>query len=222
MRIQKYCVCIVVETIESSSHLFAKVLLTRNFFVPKYLAYHTVQTNSDRGKISKNLKLGFFGPFKCSYFVLKVSRGLVTNELAFRDVEHYENWQRRFLAFGVQVEIRAKNSRYSIFTLLHLCFVFYGEIYIKNGLGKISAQPHTIVKQIWLPSGNVLFLLLFSLSKNWMHNASFLSIEIAKTEAIVVIVEPVKPNRKWMSLWSSHSRASGKWWLVGWIFGNLG
>ena len=32
------------------------------FFVPKYLAYHTVQTNSDRGKISKNLKLGFFGP----------------------------------------------------------------------------------------------------------------------------------------------------------------
>ena len=91
MRIQKYCMCIVVETIESRSHLFAKVLLTRNFFVPKYLAYHTVQTNSDRGKISKNLKLGFFGPFKCSYFVLKVSRGLVTNELAFRDVEHYEN-----------------------------------------------------------------------------------------------------------------------------------
>ena len=107
-----------------------------------------------------------------------MSRGLVTNELAFRDVEHYENWQRRFLAFGVQVEIRAKNSRYSIFTLLHLCFVFYGEIYIKNGLGKISAQPHTIVKQIWLPSGNVLFLLLFSLSKNWMHNVGWGCAEI--------------------------------------------
>ena len=40
--------------------------------------------------------------------------------------------------------------------------------------GKISAQPHTIVKQICFPNGNVLFLLLFlllfSLSKNWMHN----------------------------------------------------
>ena len=37
-------------------------------------------------------------------------------------------------------------------------------------LGKISAQPHTIVKQICFPDGNVLFLLFFSLSKNWMHN----------------------------------------------------
>ena len=36
--------------------------------------------------------------------------------------------------------------------------------------GKISAQPHTIVKQICFPNGNVLFLSLFSLSKNWMHN----------------------------------------------------
>ena len=32
--------------------------------------------------------------------------------------------------------------------------------------GKISAQPHTIVKQICFPNGNVFFLLLFSLSKN--------------------------------------------------------
>ena len=37
-------------------------------------------------------------------------------------------------------------------------------------LGKISAQPHTIVKQIYFPNGNVLFLSLFSLFKNWMHN----------------------------------------------------
>ena len=35
---------------------------------------------------------------------------------------------------------------------------------------KVSAQSHTIVKQICFPNGNVLFLLLFSLSKNWMHN----------------------------------------------------
>ena len=36
----------------------------------------------------------------------------------------------------------------------------------KKNEGKISAQPHTIVKQICLPNGNVLFLSLFSLSKN--------------------------------------------------------
>ena len=36
--------------------------------------------------------------------------------------------------------------------------------------GKISAQLHTIVKQICFPNGNVLFLSLFSLTKNWMHN----------------------------------------------------
>ena len=36
--------------------------------------------------------------------------------------------------------------------------------------GKISAQPHTIVKQICFPNGNLLFLSLFSQSKNWMHN----------------------------------------------------
>ena len=37
-----------------------------------------------------------------------------------------------------------------------------------NGIyyGKISAQPHTIVKQICFPNGNVLFLSLLSLSKN--------------------------------------------------------
>ena len=42
-------------------------------------------------------------------------------------------------------------------------------ICIKN-MGKISAQRHTTVKQIYFPSGSVLFLSLFSLSKNWMHN----------------------------------------------------
>ena len=32
--------------------------------------------------------------------------------------------------------------------------------------GKVSAQPHTVVKQICFPNGNVLFLSLFSLFKN--------------------------------------------------------
>ena len=42
--------------------------------------------------------------------------------------------------------------------------------YTDKLVGKISAQPHTIVKQTCFPYGNVLFLSLFSLSKNWMHN----------------------------------------------------
>ena len=40
----------------------------------------------------------------------------------------------------------------------------------KEKYSKISAQLHTAVKQICFPSGNVFFLSLFSLSKNWMHN----------------------------------------------------
>ena len=43
-----------------------------------------------------------------------------------------DDWQRRFLACGVQVKITAKNSRYWMFSLLRLCFVLYGEIYDKN------------------------------------------------------------------------------------------
>ena len=35
-----------------------------------------------------------------------------------------------------------------------------------KSFGKISAQSHTIVKQICFPDGNVLFCQLFSLSKN--------------------------------------------------------
>ena len=44
--------------------------------------------------------------------------------------------------------------------------------------GKVSAQPHTIVKQICFPNGNVLFLSLFSLFKNWMHNVGWGCAEI--------------------------------------------
>ena len=45
-------------------------------------------------------------------------------------------------------------------------------------LGKISAQLHTIVKDICFPNAKVLFLSLFSLSKNWMHNAGWGCAEI--------------------------------------------
>ena len=36
----------------------------------------------------------------------------------------------------------------------------------EGNLGKVSVEPHTIVKQICFPNGNVLFLSLFSLFKN--------------------------------------------------------
>ena len=51
-----------------------------------------------------------------------------------------------------------------------LCDILDLKQIINRGVGKISAQPHTIVKQICFPNGNVLFLSLFSLSKNRMHN----------------------------------------------------
>ena len=54
-------------------------------------------------------------------------------------------------------------------------FLFYRRLFVVvavmcSNIGKISAQPHTIVKQICFPNGNLLSLSLFSLSKNWMHN----------------------------------------------------
>ena len=51
--------------------------------------------------------------------------------------------------------------------------------------GKISAQPHTIVKQICLPNGNLLFLSLFSLSKNWMHNVVWGCAEILPRKSVL-------------------------------------
>ena len=42
----------------------------------------------------------------------------------------------------------------------------------------LLAEPHTIVKQICFPNDNVLFLSLFSLSKNWMHNVVWGCVEI--------------------------------------------
>ena len=49
---------------------------------------------------------------------------------------------------------------------------------LRTCYGKVSAQPHTIVKQICFPNGNVLFLSLFSLFKNWMHNVGWGCAEI--------------------------------------------
>ena len=44
--------------------------------------------------------------------------------------------------------------------------ILTNKYHYKTEIGKISAQPHTIVKQICFPNGNLLFLSLFSQSKN--------------------------------------------------------
>ena len=52
---------------------------------------------------------------------------------------------RQFLARSVQVEIMMKNSRYCMFSLLRLFFVFYGEIYVNNGYGFVCFWSHNIL-----------------------------------------------------------------------------
>ena len=49
---------------------------------------------------------------------------------------------------------------------------YFGHVWEHSdpALGNISAQPHTVVKQICFLKGKVLFLSLFCLPKNWMHN----------------------------------------------------
>ena len=76
------------------------------------------------------------------------------------------------VTYGKHTHVTAKNPRVAeeadylqFLVVLNFLFVFqYTPILVF--LVKISAQPHTIVKQICFPNGNVLFLLLFSLSKN--------------------------------------------------------
>ena len=54
-------------------------------------------------------------------------------------------------------------------------------------LGKVSVQPHIIAKQICFPNGNVLFLSLFSLFKNWMHSVVWGCAEILPRSFLVNI-----------------------------------
>ena len=63
---------------------------------------------------------------------------------------------------------------------------------------KISAQPHTFGKQICFPNGNVLFLSLFSLCKNWMHNVIWGCAEIISQ--ILTNFETNDPNA-WIHAW---------------------
>ena len=53
-------------------------------------------------------------------------------ELLASNEDFDEDWQRRFLASGFQVKTKTKNSLYWMVSLLRLCFVFYGEIYVKK------------------------------------------------------------------------------------------
>ena len=82
------------------------------------------------------------------------------------------------------------SNRSWVRTNQNVCIWFYIYIfpytqpgaYVLPPSGKVSAQPHTIVKQICFPNGNVLFLSLFSLFKNWMHNVVWGCAEILPTQ----------------------------------------
>ena len=78
------------------------------------------------------------------------------------------------LWFAFQQTIREKNLA-PINIIPAFLVVFFPKSLLRNKsepkeYGKVSVQPHTIAKQICFPNGNVLFLSLFSLFKNWMHN----------------------------------------------------
>ena len=67
-----------------------------------------------------------------------------TKESRVNETKISSKSDRRFLARSVQVEIMMKNSRYCMFSLLRLFFVFYGEIYVKNGYGFVCFWSHNI------------------------------------------------------------------------------
>ena len=72
--------------------------------------------------------------------------------------------------FGSSIEFNLYLSKGTTYLRTVVSVIFLkgqlSEVTTINKLGKVSAQPHTIVKQICFPNGNVLFLSLFSLFKN--------------------------------------------------------
>ena len=70
--------------------------------------------------------------------------------------------------------------------------------------GKISAQPHTTVKQICFPNGNVMFLSLSSLSKNWMQNVVWGCVEIL----------PMVLMQVWQLILPGRSNSRPNWHIV--------
>ena len=100
-----------------------------------------------------------------------------------------------FTTLWVSIEISCGNIK-SVNICNHrtvrrwLCDILDLKQIINRGVGKISAQPHTIVKQICFPNCNVLFLSLFSLSKNRMHNVVMSCAEILPRSARIRKVKP--------------------------------
>ena len=74
--------------------------------------------------------------------------------------------------------------------------MYWSNMHIDSSLNsKISAQLHTTVKQICFPSGNVFFLSLFSLSKNWMHNVVWSCAEILLMKLQMIYGRDFIPGR---------------------------
>ena len=79
-------------------------------------------------------------------------------------------------------------------------------IFVEKKGGKISAQPHTIVKQISFPNSNVLFLSFFALSKNWMHNVRWGYAEILPTWEITIHFVMTHRNGIWKAKVQTQSK----------------
>ena len=77
--------------------------------------------------------------------------------MALEPVDHY---------FVVLDKFRKSQLQKILHYALLMNLVLKFDLGCQKRSGKISAQPHTIVKQICFPNGNVLFLSLFSLFKN--------------------------------------------------------
>ena len=80
-----------------------------------------------------------------NYLVKLEVRFSPTKENRVNETKISSKSDRRFLACSVQVEIMMKNSRYCMFSLLRLFFVFYGEIYVENGYGFVCFWSHNIL-----------------------------------------------------------------------------
>ena len=101
---------------------------------------------------------------RCSNFRLELDRHDFTNRGRRRGVDRL--WALGYWLSRLKSDCNIHPRRHE--TILKVWII----------LSKVSAQPHTIVKQICFPNGNVLFLSLFSLFKNWMHNVGWGCAEI--------------------------------------------
>ena len=109
-----------------------------------------------------------FFPFLQVMVVFLVSQ--IVTDLGLSKVKNKQQRKVFKIEFNAFLNSRLLTPNVLQFIPLYMSLHFFKIEWFTDIFGKNSAQPHTIVKQICFPNGNVLFLSLFSLSKNRMHN----------------------------------------------------